>query len=488
MKLRFFTLLLSGLFCLQPLAAQHADECACETAPVPDIVAIVNGTKLRAADTFSDQTKKRTAELQQGVIDERKNALKLMVNSRLLETEARKRGMSPTRLLKQEVMSNVADPTDTEIEEFYNRNREKISGDLAGARSEIKSYIRNRREAAESEKFAERLRAAGNVKMIVETATPPGTASERSRVFATVNGFSIRSADIEDILRPTIFTVQEQVFSLRNNDVTLKVNDMLLAAEAKRRTMTTSALIDAEVAAKLPVITEGDARGFYNQNKERINGEFEKVKGSIIEYLRDTKKTELEKAFADRLRRGASIQVFLAEPVPPVYQIDTAGRPSKGSQNAPVMIVEFIDIECRTCGDPYRAVDRIYTEMSGKVRVVVMHYPLTQHKRAQKAAEAAEAARDQGKFWEYLDLLFKNQKALDVADLKQYATQLGLDRKKFDAAIDGTRLMDNVDHDRLEGDKLGIYRTPTIFINGRRNLDVTYEGLKQAVELALGKK
>src|SRR5205085_1519666 len=139
----------------------------------------------------------------------------------------------------------------------------------------------------------------------------------------------------------------------------------------------------------------------------------------------------------------------------------------------------------RTCGEPFGVLDRIYNEMPGKIRLVAMHYPLSQHEFARKAAEAAEAARDQGKFWEYVSLLFKNQQALGLTDLKQYATTLGLDRKKFDAALDGTRLSDNVDHDRLEGDKLGVARTPTIYINGRRSVDITYGGLKAAVEAAL---
>jgi len=476
-----FTFLIVGLLFVQPLFAQKND-CACETAPLPEVLATVNGTKLRTADVFNDALQKKVADLQQGVIDERKNMVRLLINSRLLEAEARKRGMSPTRLVKQEVMSKVADPTDAEITEFYNRNRSNISGDLASARGEIRAYIRNQREITASESYADKLRTAANVKVIVATATPPMRPADRARVFATINGIAIRSSDVEDALRPTIFTVQEQVYRLRSDSIEVKVNEMLLAAEAKKRKITESAVINAEVAAKVTPVTEADARAFYSQNKERISGDFEKVRAQLIDYLDQKRKSEAEGSFAKRLRAGADIQVFLSAPVPPVYQIDTAGRPTKGDQKAPVTIVEFIDIECRTCGEPYAAVNRLFNEMNGKVRVVVLHYPLTQHQYARKAAEAAEAARDQGKFWEYMDLLFKNQKALAPADLKAYATQLGLDRKKFDAALDGTRLGDNVDHDRLEGDKLGVMRTPTIFINGRPTADVTYEGLKAAVE------
>ena len=126
MNVRMFAFLIVGLLFVQPLFAQKND-CACETAPLPEVLATVNGTKLRTADVFNDALQKKVADLQQGVIDERKNMVRLLINSRLLEAEARKRGMSPTRLVKQEVMSKVADPTDAEITEFYNRNRSNIS-------------------------------------------------------------------------------------------------------------------------------------------------------------------------------------------------------------------------------------------------------------------------------------------------------------------------------------------------------------------------
>src|SRR5437773_6994220 len=121
MNLQAFLLLIVGLCFVSPVFAQK-DECGCET-PLPDLIVVVNGTRLKAADVFTPETQKKIADLQQSVIDERKNSLQLLINSKLLEAEARKRGMSPTRLVKQEVTAKVADPTDAEREEFYNRKR-----------------------------------------------------------------------------------------------------------------------------------------------------------------------------------------------------------------------------------------------------------------------------------------------------------------------------------------------------------------------------
>lgn len=464
-----------------------AQDCACETAPLPEFVLSVNGKRFRQADIFSATTQKNVTDLQQSVIDERKNEVHLLINSKLLAAEARKRGMSATRLIKQELSSKVADPTDNEIQEFYNRNRGSIAGDLNSARSEIIAYIRNRRETAAADSFAQQLRAAADVRVLVDEASPPANAAQRSRVLATINGTKITSGDVEDALRPTIFSVQQQVYDIRKSEIERKINDTLLADEAIKRGVSQNELYKAEVSDKVTQVTEAQAKAFFDQNKERINGEFVTVKAQLIEYLTDKNKKDAEQAFAKRLRNDANVQIFLPEPIEPVYFIETEGRPSKGLKNAPVTVVEFTDIECRTCAEPHDALERVFNESNGKMRLVLMHYPLSQHKSARIAAEAAEAAGEQGRFFEYVDLLFRNQSALDLVSLKRYATQLGLDHQKFDAALGGTRLSDAVDNDRLEGDKLGVSRTPTIYINGRRNVDITYEGLKKAIEAGIKK-
>jgi protein-disulfide isomerase len=85
----------------------------------------------------------------------------------------------------------------------------------------------------------------------------------------------------------------------------------------------------------------------------------------------------------------------------------------------------------------------------------VRDFPLSQHKEAFKAAEAAEAAREQGKYWEYSALLFKNQKALSVPKLKEYASQLGIDRTKFDAALDSGKFAEKIERDLQTENVLG---------------------------------
>jgi protein-disulfide isomerase len=119
------------------------------------------------------------------------------------------------------------------------------------------------------------------------------------------------------------------------------------------------------------------------------------------------------------------------------------------------------------------------------VKLVVRDFPLPMHANARKAAEAANAANAQGKFFEYADLLFKRQNALDPASLKKYATELGLDRVRFDAALDSGKYAAEVKHDINDGQLYGVDSTPAIFVNGIALTEMSVEALRALVDRGL---
>jgi len=279
--------------------------------------------------------------------------------------------------------------------------------------------------------------------------------------------------------------VQEQVYVLRKQDIDTKVNDILLNQEAQKRGVTARAVLDAEVTNKVPVVTEAQAQEFYNKNKERISGDFAQLKYQIIQYLQGQEEERLTGALAERLRNGASVQTFITPPSAPAFKIATDDQPEKGNPNASVTVVEFTDYQCPSCAAAQPALERLMKEYGDRVRFVIRDFPLQMHPEARKAAEAAEAAREQGKYWDFTAILFRNQSALKPEQLKQYAQVLGLDRAKFDSALETGRFADKVDRDLLDGQKLGITGTPTFFVNGRRTKDISYEALKAAIDEAL---
>jgi protein-disulfide isomerase len=449
---------------------------------LPAVLAVVNGVTITLRD-LEKNTAESVRNLQRQLTDARKRELDLLINSKLLAAEAKKRGVSTAKLLEQEVVAKVKAPTPAEAQTFYDQNKARIQGDFASAKDDILRYLLDERQRVEAKKFADGLRAGSKTVVNVAEAPLPRNDAERAQVLATVDGVNITAGDVEDSLKPLMFEVAEEIYKVRKSELDLTINDTLLVQEAQKRKITTNGLLEAEVKPK--PVTEEQARLFFEQNKERISGDFAQTKDSVISYLQQTELRNAERAFVDKLRAAAAIEVFLKAPESPVFSISTTDQPSLGNANAPVTIVAFTDYQCPSCASIHPSLERLVKENAGKVRLVTRDFPLTQHTEAFKAAEAAEAAREQGKYWEYIHVLMQNQSALGVEKLKSFAGELGLDRARFDAALDSGKFTEMVQRDLDDGMKLGLKGTPSLFINGRRVTAKSYEDLKATVDAAL---
>jgi len=159
------------------------------------------------------------------------------------------------------------------------------------------------------------------------------------------------------------------------------------------------------------------------------------------------------------------------EPSTGIAEVSADDDPSLGSENAPITIVEFSDFQCPYCArfeqDTFPELKSRYID-TGLVKIVFRDFPLTSiHQYAQKAAEASECADEQDKFWEYHDLLFSNQNALEVSSLKGYAFSIGLDTQQFDSCLDSGKYKDEVQKDMEDGISYGVTGTPAFFVNGK---------------------
>ncbi|NOJ82232.1 DsbA family protein [Myxococcus xanthus] len=152
---------------------------------------------------------------------------------------------------------------------------------------------------------------------------------------------------------------------------------------------------------------------------------------------------------------------------PPVQKVDVGNAPVKGDKNAPVTIVAFSDFECPFCSRVVPTLKQLEDQYGGKIKVAFKNQPLPFHANAKLAAAAALAAHEQGKFWEYHDKLFANQRALDRASLEKYAQELGLNVDKFKAALDQGKFNAQIEADMAQASSVGASGTPTFFINGR---------------------
>jgi protein-disulfide isomerase len=165
-----------------------------------------------------------------------------------------------------------------------------------------------------------------------------------------------------------------------------------------------------------------------------------------------------------------------------VYRIPLGSAPSRGPATAKVTIVEYTDFQCPFCARVSPTLDKLRTEFGNDVRVVVKNLPLDFHNSARLAAQAAMAAHEQGRFWAYHDKLFENQQALGRDSLVAYAQEIGLDMKRWKAALDSPRIKARVDADLKEAGRFGARGTPTFFFNGKQvNGAQPYENFEKVV-------
>ncbi len=164
----------------------------------------------------------------------------------------------------------------------------------------------------------------------------------------------------------------------------------------------------------------------------------------------------------------------------PISDLDHA----QGLPDAAVTLVEYGDYECQHCGRAHPILKRVQQRLGDQLRFVFRNFPLNEvHPHAESAAEAAEAADRQGKYWAMHDLLFERQRALDDDSLLAYAEELRLDVEGFAAALESGELEERVRGDFMSGVRSGVNGTPTFFIQGKRfDGEWSEEGLMAALE------
>lgn len=462
--------------------------------PPPETLAIVNDTNITQSDiadrinaailndpdlylrAFYLDPDKETKEARQRALDAR-------INSLLLAAEARKRGKSRDEIVEQEITAKIQPPTEQEIQAAYTANRDQLGTvPLESVRTDLINYLRNQRSQELYEAYLNRLRMTNAVTKRADVNAPnlaPGT------VLAAVNGDPIRVDPINERMKSYVYKLQMRIYAVEKSVLDRRINDLLLIAEANKRKIGPEEIVRAEVTDKLKPPTEADVANFYNENKARIKGDLATARADIANYLQQQQEEKLETALSERLRTGAKVQMLLKEPGPPVLNVSAGNGPARGDANAAVTIIEFTDFQCSACGAMYPVMEEVLKSYGSRVRFVVRNFPLTLvHPNAFRAAQAASAANAQGKFWEYIDILFRNQNMLDADSLKKYATQIGLDRKRFDLEFESGKYDADIRRDLDDGEMYGVEATPTIFINGVALTELGADGLRAAIEKA----
>jgi predicted DsbA family dithiol-disulfide isomerase len=278
---------------------------------------------------------------------------------------------------------------------------------------------------------------------------------------AVVVGQTIYENELLPAIQAQLMTLRSQEYELKRKALDTVIEQKLLEAEAKKRGISTDKLL--EQVAKITDPTDAELQAYYLAQADRFARPFEEVKGQLREGLQQAKIQRARLEFLKRLRATAGVTILLSVP-----KLEVAYDPARlrGNPSAPVIIVEFSDFQCPFCRQVQPTLRELLAKYPGRLSLAYRDYPLRQiHPQAQLAAEASRCAVEQGKFWEYHDLLF-NSPNLDREALREHARALKLNEKQFDSCLAAGKYRPGVEQDFQEGTRVGISGTPGFFING----------------------
>ncbi|MBX3243353.1 MAG: DsbA family protein [Acidobacteria bacterium] len=420
-------------------------------AQPPERLATAKGLNFTTAE-LSPRGQAAYAAIPKQIAEIRSALLSEYLADLLFEAEAKARNIS-VEALRTETLKKVADPSAAEIQQIYDANRAALGNrPLDEVRQTIIDFLRRE---PEQKAMQELVTALQKKHQLTKTGDVNTSSIAVSNVLARLGTRTITNADFEKAVKTRLDDSLAHVY----DDFQLFLEDELLSSlinvEAKERNMDASSLIAAEITNKMREFSD----------EERI---------------------DLEDKLRRTLYKKYDVRFVYKRPAPVKFDISTTGKPVLGNENAKVTVVMFSDFQCPACARTHPVLKRVLKEYGDNVKLVVRDFPLENiHENALSAARAANAAAKQGKYWEFIELLYSNQDALDAASLKRYAEQLGLDLKQFETdALPQTRDAE-IRKDQADGMSFGVGGTPTIFVNGVKVHRLSAPAFRDAIEAAL---
>lgn len=418
-----------------------------------EVLVTGKGIRITAGDLMP-RTKAVYDSVASSIAAARSQILSAYLAEQLLDTEAKARGIS-VEALEREALAKVPDPSAEVIRQVYDANRAALGNKpLAEIRQLIVDYLRREPEQTALQEQIDSLQKKYSVTLLKNVNAADIRPTD---AIAKFGERQITYREFTDANRLRLADAAEHIY----DDLQIALEDdvlyAMLALEAKERIVDASSILAAEVTNKLKTF----------EPEERL---------------------DLEDALRRRLIAKYAVRYVYNRPDPLVLNVSADDDPAFGPATAPVTVVMFSDFQCPACARTHPELKRVIAEYKDKVRFVVRDFPLENaHPNAFEAALAANAAHRQGKFVEYIEILYRNQEALDGASLRKYAEELKLDLAKFEAAMADPVAIAEIRKDQADGRAYGVAGTPTIFVNGVKVHRLSAPAFRDAIERALKK-
>ncbi|MGD9562496.1 MAG: DsbA family protein [Pyrinomonadaceae bacterium] len=403
-------------------------------------------------NTLSENARRAYLEQNSAVAEERSRLYAQLVRETLIEAEAKASNRASDALITAE-MRKAADPSAAEIKSVYESNRSAFGNrTIDEVRPQIVAFLKANAEQKAMTGLVDRLKTKHKF-----TAGRDVNAFglKPSDTLFSITGHTVTAGDFNNRFKAHVYDVKSEIAAIVFSDLENTIFSALVEQEAKARNMGAGDLLAAEITNKLRDFT-------------------------------DAERAALEGGLKNRLFEKYAVKFSVKEPEPVAHDVSADDDPVSGNPAAPVTVIMFSDFQCSTCAVTHPVLKKVLAEYGDKVRLVVRDFPLESiHENAFRAALAASAARQQGKFFEYTELLYQNQDHLDAASLSKYAGELGLNLKQFELDLSSEKSAAEIRKDMADALKYGSRGTPTIFVNGVKVQVLAADAFRTAIDRAL---
>lgn len=310
----------------------------------------------------------------------------------------------------------------------------------------------------------------------------------KTQTLYQLNGKAYTTDDLTPAMKQAVYDTQMESYETLKSIVDNQILEAHVNETAKKQKKTVE-----EVEKKLfqsKEVKEPEAKKWFEENKARLGGrEFDTIKSDIIRYLQSMEDQKNKTKVLEELKKKGKFEFAMQEPQVPIMQINSAGFPSKGKENAKVTIVEFADYQCGHCKAASKSLKALVEKYKDKVRFVYMDFPIDHSGVTKKVAEGGVCANKQNVYWDYHYLAYESgslSKESPMQLAKEIAkTSKKFDVKKFESCLASKEATEKVEFAKKEGERLGISGTPTVFFNGRRVMGYEEKKLEEVLKSML---
>lgn len=284
-------------------------------------------------------------------------------------------------------------------------------------------------------------------------------------VVAKIGDQVITESELEAITGPSLVSLRQQIYQAQVAALQAEIYERLVREAAAAAGVTEAEYRRMRIDEMVGEPDEGEVVKLMTQFRSQLAEDDLQARQQVIQALTQREKQRLAEELRGMLFAEAGVEILIE---PPRVEVQVAeGTPERGSADGPILMVEYTDFQCPFCNRVQPTISALLERYDGKIRHVFKNLPLPNHPQAQLAAEAALCAQDQGKFWQFHDWLFANQRTMNRESMVAAAGELGMDADAFAACIDDGTYGASVRADMNEARSFGITGTPGFLINGR---------------------